>query len=100
MAPTGGRGAPRSIEDQVVASLDQVKIALERAGSSLHKVVKTTMMLRDRHGYPAMRAAELAYYRQHAPQLVATPPASTFMQVAAIAEDPNALFQMDAIGVI
>ncbi|HET8697607.1 MAG TPA: RidA family protein [Gammaproteobacteria bacterium] len=95
-------GGPASgpIERQVAAALDEVKAAMERAGSSLDKVVKTTLLLRDRHDYPAMRAAELAYYRRHAPQLVAAPPASTFMQVAAIGDDPAARFEMDAIGVL
>jgi 2-iminobutanoate/2-iminopropanoate deaminase len=97
---SGGRAASGAIEGQVVAALDKVRAAMERAGSSLDKVVKTTLMLRALDAYPAMRAAELAYYRQHAPQLVATPPASTFMQVAAIGDDPDALFQIDAIGVM
>ncbi|HET8696157.1 MAG TPA: RidA family protein, partial [Gammaproteobacteria bacterium] len=95
-------GGPASgpIERQVAAVLDEVKAAMERAGSSLDKVVKTTLLLRDRHDYSAMRAAELAYYRRHAPQLVAAPPVSTFMQVAAIGDDPAARFEMDAIGVL
>ena len=90
----------RSIEQQTVAALDKLRAAMERAGSSLNRVVKTTLMLRDLDGYPAMRATELAYYRQHAPQLVAHPPASTFMQVPAIGDDPDALFQIDAIGLM
>jgi 2-iminobutanoate/2-iminopropanoate deaminase len=95
-----GGGAAGSIEGQVVAALDEMKTVMERAGSSLSKVVKTTLMLRDLDGYQAMRAAELGYYRRHAPQLAAAPPASTFMQVAAIGDDPNARFQIDAIGVL
>jgi 2-iminobutanoate/2-iminopropanoate deaminase len=97
---SGGQAAPASIERQVIAALDQVKHAMERAGSSLNKVVKTTLMLRDLDDYPAMLATELGYYRKHAPPLVASPPASTFMQVAAIGGDPNARFQIDAIGVM
>ncbi len=54
----------------------------------MSKVVKTTLMLRDLDDYAAMRATELAYYRQHAPSLVDYPPASTFMQVPAIGDDP------------
>jgi 2-iminobutanoate/2-iminopropanoate deaminase len=90
---------PRSIEQQIVGALDKIKAAMERAGSSLNKVVKTTLMLLDRNDYPAMRATELAYYRQHAPQLVVNPPATTFMQARSIGDDPNVLFQIDAIGV-
>ncbi len=90
----------RSIAPQVVAALDKIKAAMERAGSSMNNVVKTTLMLRDLDDYPAMRATELAYYRQHAPRLVAHPPACTFMQVPAIGDDPSARFQIDAIGVM
>jgi 2-iminobutanoate/2-iminopropanoate deaminase len=96
----GGEVVSRSIEEQIVAALDKVGAAMQRAGSSMNKVVKTTLMLRDLDDYPVMRATELAYYRQHAPQLVAHPPASTFMQVPAIGDDPNLRFQIDAIGVM
>ncbi len=98
-AANGGASSP-SIERQIVAALDKVRAAMERGGSSMNRIVKTTLILRDLGDYPAMRTAELAYYRQHAPQLVVHPPASTFMQVPAIGDDPSARFQIDAIGVI
>ena len=66
----------------------------------MNKVVKTTLMLRDLDDYAVMRATELAYYQRHAPYLVAHPPACTFMQVPAIGDDPDARFQIDAIGVM
>jgi len=97
---SAGGVVSRSIEEQIVAALDKVRAAMQRAGSSMNKVVKTTLMLRDLDDYPAMQETELAYYRQHAPQLIANPPASTFMQVPAISDDPNTRFQIDAIGVI
>ena len=89
-----------AIEHQIVAALDKVRAAMQRAGGSMNKIVKTTLMLRDLDDYAAMRATELAYYQQHAPQLVARPPASTFMQVPAIGDDPHVRFQIDAIGVM
>ena len=95
-----GENASRSIEQQTTAALDKLRAATEGAGSSLDKVIKTTLMLRDLGDYSAMRATELAYYRQHAPPLVVSPPASTFMQVPAIGDDPHARFQIDAIGVM
>jgi enamine deaminase RidA (YjgF/YER057c/UK114 family) len=97
----GSAGAEaRSIERQIVAALDKVKAAMERARSSMDNVVKTTLMLRDLDDYSTMRATELAYYQQHAPYLVAHPPACTFMQVPAIGDDRNVRFQIDAIGVM
>jgi enamine deaminase RidA (YjgF/YER057c/UK114 family) len=84
----------------VEEALDKMKAAMERAGSSLNSIVKTTLMLLDGGDCGAMRATELAYYRQHAPQLVAHPPATTFMHVPAIGDDASARFQIDAIGVL
>jgi len=96
----GGTFVSRSIEEQIVAAFDKVRAAMQRAGSSMNKVVKTSLMLRDLDDYAAMRATTLAYYRQYAPQLVAHPPAATFMQVPAIGDDPDVRFQIDAIGVM
>jgi len=95
-----GENASRSIEEQTTTALDKIRAAMEGAGSSMNKVIKTTLMLRDLGDYAVMRATELAYYQRHAPQLVVNPPASTFMQVPAIGDDPHARFQIDAIGVM
>ena len=96
----GEKIVSRSIEQQIVAAFDKVRAAMDGAGSSMSKIVKTTLMLRRLEDYAAMRSTELAYYRQHAPHLVAHPPACTFMQVPAIGNDPDVLFQIDAIGVM
>ncbi|MEO8465505.1 MAG: RidA family protein [Gammaproteobacteria bacterium] len=96
----GAASAPRLVDQQIVAAFDKLRLAMERAGSSMTKLIKTTVMLRNRDDYATMRAIELAYYRQHAPQLLVTPPASTFMQVPAIGDDPDTQFQIDAIGVM
>jgi enamine deaminase RidA (YjgF/YER057c/UK114 family) len=95
-----GSGGSRPIEQQVVAALDKLRAALQSAGTSLGKLVKTTLLLRDLRDYEPMRATELAYYRLHAPELIAHPPASTFTQVPMIGDDPDARFQIDAIGLL
>jgi hypothetical protein len=46
-----------------------------------------------------MRAAELGYYRRYAPALVADPPASAFLQAAAI-DTRDASFQIDVTAVL
>jgi len=86
-------------EDQMVVALDKLRFAMEEAGSSLNNVVKTVMLLKNLEDYPRMRKTELEYYQKHAPMLVEDPPASTFMQVASLAE-PGFLVEIDAIGVI
>ena len=55
-------------------------------------------MLSDVDDYPKMQSAVLAYYREHAPHMVETPPASTFTEVAAIVPS-GARFQIDAVAV-
>jgi 2-iminobutanoate/2-iminopropanoate deaminase len=83
----------------VQAALDEVRGALERAGSSLDRLVKTTLAVLDAAGYEETRAAELEYYRRHAPQLAAEPPASTLLQVDAIGPG-RAACQVDAIATL
>ena len=87
------------VERQIVAALDKVRKALEDAGSSMNKVVKTLMMLRHLADYPKMRKTELEYYEKHAPQLVSKPPVSTFLQLPAITT-PQTLFQIDVTAVL
>ena len=87
------------LEEQMVVALDKIRAAMEEAGSSINNVIKTIMLLKDVRDYPRMRKTELEYYQKHAPLLVEDPPASTFIQPAAMA-DPGCLIEIDAIGVI
>jgi len=87
------------VEEQIVAALDKVRKALEEAGSSMNKVVRTLMMLRHLEDYPKMRKTEVEYYEKHAPQLVSKPPVSTFLQLPAITA-PGILFQIDVTAVL
>jgi 2-iminobutanoate/2-iminopropanoate deaminase len=93
----GGDGAG-TVEDQIIAALDQVQNTLAQAGSSMDNIVKTLMMLRHVEDYPAMRKAEVEYYEKHAPHLVANPPVSTFVQLPAITR-AGGLFQIDVTAV-
>jgi enamine deaminase RidA (YjgF/YER057c/UK114 family) len=90
--------APTPIEREVEAALEHVRGVLTRAGSSIGKIVKITLLLRDVDDHPEMESALLAYYRGRAPHLVDAPPATTFMQVPAIAGS-GARFQVDAVAV-
>ena len=88
-----------NFEEQMVACLDNIRIAVEEAGGSMNNVIKTFMLLRNLEDYPRMRKTELEYYQKHAPLLVEDPPASTFMQVKSLAK-PQYLVGIDAIAVI
>tara|TARA_B100000315_G_scaffold254406_1_gene295414 strand:+ start:3148 stop:4410 length:1263 start_codon:yes stop_codon:yes gene_type:complete len=95
---SGCDGDGETVEQQINAALDKVRANLDAAGSSMDQIVKTLMMLKNIEDYPKMRKAEVEYYEQHAPHLVANPPVSTFVQLPAIT-GPDALFQIDVTGV-
>lgn len=86
------------VGNDVSSALDNLGDGLARAGSAVGKLLKITLMLTDAGDYPSMQSALLAFYREHAPHLVETPPASTFMEVAAIVPT-GARFQIDAVAV-
>ena len=96
--PNNGEIETDIVEQQIIVALSKVRVALERAGSSMDKVVKTLMMLRNLEDYPKMRKTEVEYYQQHAPHLVSNPPVSTFVQLPGITS-PAALFQIDVTAV-
>jgi enamine deaminase RidA (YjgF/YER057c/UK114 family) len=87
------------IEQQVNIALDKVRAALEGAGGSMEKMIKTFMLLRRLEDYPRMRKAEVEYYQKHAPYLVDNPPVSTFMQLSRLGH-PEALFEVDVTAVL
>jgi 2-iminobutanoate/2-iminopropanoate deaminase len=88
-----------TISQQMVVCLDKVKAALEEAGSCMENIVKTLILLKDVKDYQMMRKIEFEYYQKHAPLLVEEPPASTFMQPAALAR-PEFLIEIDVIAVL
>ena len=94
-----GKLTSNVLEKQLVVALDKIRTAMEEAGSSMNNIIKTIMLLKDVKDYPRMRKAELEYYQKHAPLLVENPPASTFIQPAAMI-NPDCLVEVDAIGVI
>jgi 2-iminobutanoate/2-iminopropanoate deaminase len=96
--PNTGKMEAILIEEQIMIALDKVKDALETAGSSMDRVVKTFMLLKNLADYPRMRKAEVEYYEKHAPYLVDNPPVSTFMQLSSLTH-PEALFEIDVTAV-
>jgi 2-iminobutanoate/2-iminopropanoate deaminase len=94
-----GKMETHVIEQQIDRALDKVKAALEGAGSSMEKMVKTFMLLKHLEDYPKMRKTEVEYYQKHAPHLVGSPPVSTFMQLSRLTH-PEALFEIDVTAVL
>lgn len=94
-----GKTLVNDMEGQMKVVLDKVRVTLEEVGSTMNNIIKTIMLLKDVKDYKVMRKTELEYYQKHAPLLVEQPPASTFMQPAALAR-PEFLVEMDVIAVL
>ena len=97
--PKTGKIETDVIEKQINIALDKIRAAMETAGSSMEKVVKTFMLLKHLEDYPKMRKTEVEYYEKHAPHLVGNPPVSTFMQLTNMT-NPGALFEIDVTAVL
>ena len=89
-----GKFQSDDVEQQVIAALAKVRACLSDSGSSMDKIIKTLMMLKNIGDYPKMCKAEVEYYQKHAPYLITNPPVSTFIQLPEIT-GPGALFQID-----
>ncbi len=94
-----GDVASNKFEEQTIACLDNIRLTLEEAGSSMDNLVKNFVLLKDVKDCPSMWKTMLDYYQKHAPQLVEEPPVITITQVEALAT-PDCLIEIDSIGVV
>ena len=85
--------------DQTIVCLEKLKKTLEDCGSCLENLVRTLVLFKDMKDYPVVRAAELEFYREHAPSLLEAPCGSTVLQAAALAR-PEFLVEIEAIAVV
>jgi len=74
---------PGGITEQATRVLENLKAVLEAAGSSLKKVVKATVFLKDMKDFAAMNAVYGAYLGGEG----MTPPARTAVEVARLPKD-------------
>ena len=70
-----------SVEEQTRQVLENLKAVLETAGSSLGRVVKTTVFLRDMNDFPGMNSVYASFFE------TATAPARSTVQVARLPKD-------------
>lgn len=75
--PASGQIRKESIESQTRQVLENLKAVLEAGGSSLEKVVKTTVFLSDLSYFEAMNGVYAGYFGK-------TPPARSTVQAAAL----------------
>ncbi|MCB8816014.1 RidA family protein [Desulfosporosinus shakirovi] len=76
------------IEGATKQSLDNVKAILESSGSSMDKIVKTVVFLRDMNDFAAMNTVYATYFPNN-------PPARSAVQVARLPKD--AIVEIEAI---
>lgn len=74
---TTGNMVPGGLEAEIRQALENMKVILEAAGTSLANVVKTTVFLRDINDFNKMNAIYAPYFPEN-------PPARSAIQVAAL----------------
>ncbi len=89
--PATGKLAEGGIEEQTRQVLRNIAAVLEAAGSSLDKVVKTTVFLKDMSDFKAMNQVYGEFF-------AGEPPARLTVEVADLAL--GALLEIDAIAVV
>lgn len=63
----GSKYVPMDVASETRQAMENLRAVLEAAGSSLDKVVKTTVFLRDIRDFAAMNEAYAASFQGHAP---------------------------------
>jgi 2-iminobutanoate/2-iminopropanoate deaminase len=86
--PATGTIEGRTVEEQTLQVLRNLKAVLEAAGSGLDRVVKTTVFLADIKDFKAMNAVYATYFPRE-------PPARSAFQVAAL--PLGAMVEIEAI---
>jgi 2-iminobutanoate/2-iminopropanoate deaminase len=89
--PATGELTGGDIEAQTRRALENLRGILEAAGSSLDRVVKTTVFLRDLRDFPRMNRVYAEYFNLN-------PPARSTVQVAALPKD--ALVEIEAVALV
>ena len=86
--PATGQVITGSVEEQAALVLNNLKAVLEAAGSSLDKVVKTTVFIKDMNNFAAVNAVYATFF-------AAEPPARSCVEVARLPKD--VLVEIEAI---
>ena len=88
--PHTGQLVPGDVRIQTKRVMENIKAILERAGSSLAGVVKTTVFLRDLNDFGAMNEIYGSYFQED-------PPARSTVQVAKLPRDGAVEIEVVAI---
>ena len=87
--PSTGSFAPGGVAEQTTQALKNLQAVLEAGGSSLPRVLKTTVFLKDMNDFAAMNAVYATFFPHR-------PPARSTIEVARLPKD--ALVEIEAVG--
>jgi 2-iminobutanoate/2-iminopropanoate deaminase len=88
--PQTGRLISRDVIEQTAQTLSNLQSVLEAAGSSLERVLKTTVFLADMNDFAAMSEAYARFFTQN-------PPARTTIQAARLPLDARVEIELIAL---
>lgn len=89
--PTSGEFVGTDVRQQTERVVENLKVILEAAGTSLKHVVKTTVFLKDMNDFPAMNETYAQYFNTN-------PPARSTIQAARLPKD--ALVEIDVVAAL
>jgi 2-iminobutanoate/2-iminopropanoate deaminase len=87
-----GELAGSGIQEQTKQVMENIKLLLEAAGSSMDKVIKCLVFITDMKDFQAMNEVYKSYFEKD-------PPARSCVQVAALAR-PELIVEIEAIAII
>ena len=90
--PDTGELAGSDIQEQTNQVMENIKLLLEAAGSSMDKVIKCLVFITDMKDFQAMNEVYKSYFEKD-------PPARSCVQVAALAR-PELIVEIEAIAIL
>ena len=91
IVPSTGQVVSADIQGQTRQVLENLKAVLQEAGSSLDRVLKTTVFLKDMNDFAAMNEVYGQYFKE-------SPPARSTVEVARLPKDVRV--EIEAIGLV
>ena len=89
--PVTGQLVNNDIKSETRQAIENLKNIIEAAGSSLEKVIKTTLFIKDMSDFPVINEVYGQFFQND-------PPARACVEVARLPKDAN--FEIEAVGLL